>query len=583
MKRLIFFLLSVVCLAQNPNTAVFPGGVVADVNLPPQVNRFQTTLGADITSSTTSGIVLGTTIGLVTQTILNIDSEFMMVCAITDSTHISVGKSSCPNTDGRGLDGSSAAAHSSLSNTKLVSGYFIAGQFNQAAAELKAIESDYSAGLFRGAHTLSGTLTPPALTGNVDDYNPTNCSTSVILRIDGGAGDRAINGLQCGASSPSDGRIVLIVNIGSPNNITLKNQATSSTAANRFLLTADVVLGPDVAMALRYDGLSSRWRPFSRALANTGVTSGTYTKVTVLPDGRISSGASAACADLSNSGLWCSASGATNAQISTYQVLASDFSNLKPIIVASGTFTITLVASGTQPANGQYIDVLNYGTGVVTIARSGQNLNGGTSTIILPASSATAPSSARVWSNGTDYFASLSLIPIAAPAREFWFPAAGCNNATSGEAWDLPTSGAPTSACYGTSWRFGALDYANAADSVAYFHFRLPTGYTGNVDFAARAFVNGTSQSVKLTVKTICVATSEDILNPTFNAAQTITVVSPGTANQQFEFAQTSLTMTGCAADELLIVGVGRDTTDTSTLTFSVVGAKLTVRITPQS
>lgn len=97
---------------------------------------------------------------------------------------------------------------------------------------------------------------------------------------------------------------------------------------------------------------------------------------------------------------------ATNAQTSTYQVLAADFSACKTIPVASGTFTITLVASGSQPASGQCIEIVNYGSGVVTVARSGQNINGGTTSLTIPASSATAPRSAHIWSDGTNYFAS---------------------------------------------------------------------------------------------------------------------------------------------------------------------------------
>lgn len=168
-------------------------------------------------------------------------------------------------------------------------------------------------------------------------------------------------------------------------------------------------------------------------------------------------------------------------------------------------------------------------------------------------------------------------------ARSLWSNSAGCNNATAGATWDLPTANAPTPNCFGTSWRFGALDYADSANTTATFSFVLPTGWTGATDFIARAFINSTSQSVKLTIATICVATSEDILNPTFNTAQTVTVTSPGTANQQFEFAQTGLTTTGCAAGELMIVKVGRDVTDTSTVTFSVVGAGISIRITPQA
>ncbi len=96
---------------------------------------------------------------------------------------------------------------------------------------------------------------------------------------------------------------------------------------------------------------------------------------------------------------------ATNAQTSTYQVLAADFASCKTIIVASGTFTITLVASGSQPADGSCITILNYGTGVVTLARSGQNINGAAANLTGTAGSATAPTGWRVYSNGTNYFA----------------------------------------------------------------------------------------------------------------------------------------------------------------------------------
>lgn len=95
---------------------------------------------------------------------------------------------------------------------------------------------------------------------------------------------------------------------------------------------------------------------------------------------------------------------AINPQTSTYQVLASDFSSYKTITAASGTFTITLVASGSQPAAGEYINIVNYGSGTITVARSGQDINGGTSSLSLGAGSATAPTQATIWSDGTNYF-----------------------------------------------------------------------------------------------------------------------------------------------------------------------------------
>lgn len=122
------------------------------------------------------------------------------------------------------------------------------------------------------AVTLSAELSPTALSGDVNDYSPTGLATAFTLRIDGGAADRNITGLATGAA----GRIVTLVNVGSTNKIVLKNQSSSSTAANRFLMAADVTLEPNNAVALKYDGTDSRWRPFSRALVNSGATAGSY-------------------------------------------------------------------------------------------------------------------------------------------------------------------------------------------------------------------------------------------------------------------------------------------------------------------
>jgi hypothetical protein len=102
---------------------------------------------------------------------------------------------------------------------------------------------------------------------------------------------------------------------------------------------------------------------------------------------------------------------AANPQTGTYQVLAADFSACKTITVASGTFTITLVASGSQPPSGQCIDVINYGTGVVTLARSGQNINGAAANLTGTAGSATAPTGWHVVSDGTNYVASVWATP----------------------------------------------------------------------------------------------------------------------------------------------------------------------------
>lgn len=126
---------------------------------------------------------------------------------------------------------------------------------------------------------------------------------------------------------------------------------------------------------------------------------------------------------LANGGTNCATPYAINAQTSTYQVVAADFTCFKTITVASGTFTITLVASGSQPAAGTWIKIINYGSGVVTVARSGQNINGGTASLTIAAASATAPTEAEIWSDATNYFGNITV--SAGVSAETYFQTAG--------------------------------------------------------------------------------------------------------------------------------------------------------------
>jgi hypothetical protein len=110
----------------------------------------------------------------------------------------------------------------------------------------------------------TGDITPSQITSNQNDYNPTSLSSASTLRLNSDAA-RDITGLAGGA----DGRLLILHNIGSQN-IVLKDENASSSAANRFALNADVTLQADQAALLQYDSTSSRWRLIAGPAAASG-------------------------------------------------------------------------------------------------------------------------------------------------------------------------------------------------------------------------------------------------------------------------------------------------------------------------
>jgi hypothetical protein len=90
-----------------------------------------------------------------------------------------------------------------------------------------------------------------------------------------------------------------------------------------------------------------------------------------------------------------------NPQTSTYNAVTADLLGCKTITVASGTFTIGLLA--TVPASGQCLQVINYGTGTITVSPNGHNLNGSSSSATIPPGSASAATGGYFHSDGTNY------------------------------------------------------------------------------------------------------------------------------------------------------------------------------------
>lgn len=108
-------------------------------------------------------------------------------------------------------------------------------------------------------------ISPAAITGSVDNYNPTDLDIgglphAQVIRQDLSAA-ATLTGLAGGVA----GRMIILVNIDPAFELTLAHDVTS-TAANRFECPgqADVILAEEGSAAiLWYDGTTSRWRVIS--------------------------------------------------------------------------------------------------------------------------------------------------------------------------------------------------------------------------------------------------------------------------------------------------------------------------------
>jgi hypothetical protein len=113
-------------------------------------------------------------------------------------------------------------------------------------------------GTVQGALTFGTALTPPALTGNTNNYNPADLDSTVLLRL-----SSTRNFSLTGIVPPdiTEARMIFLYNVGT-NNIKLKNNDASSDAENRFLFGSNKNIQPDEGLGMVYDPVSLRWRAF---------------------------------------------------------------------------------------------------------------------------------------------------------------------------------------------------------------------------------------------------------------------------------------------------------------------------------
>ncbi|KKM10168.1 hypothetical protein LCGC14_1722110 [marine sediment metagenome] len=114
--------------------------------------------------------------------------------------------------------------------------------------------------------SLSGDISPAQLTANTNNWDPAGLADASRIRTFTDA-SRDLTGIV--PKSPDDGRVLIVVNIGS-NDLVLKDEGAGSSAANRFGISGDITLAGGDAVTLQYDTTSNRWRAIGSSPGGAG-------------------------------------------------------------------------------------------------------------------------------------------------------------------------------------------------------------------------------------------------------------------------------------------------------------------------
>jgi hypothetical protein len=227
-----------------------------------------------------------------------------------------------------------------------------------------------------------------------------------------------------------------------------------------------------------------------------------------------------------------------------------------------------------------------FGAGTLEVARGGTGIGAFGTGVATGLGNATNGAGGFTTTDGTKTLTNTTLDTegtgnVVTIPKRIWLPAAGCNNATAGPVWDLPTTSPAVAACItGTNTQKGVLDFADAVNLSAQLTYKLPSTWAGTVDANIKWLSATITGDVVWQLSTICVADAETD-DPAFNTASTVTDTTKGTANQTNDASITTVTVTGCAAGELMHLKIQRDSahaSDTMAGAARLIGVELVVR-----
>jgi hypothetical protein len=237
---------------------------------------------------------------------------------------------------------------------------------------------------------------------------------------------------------------------------------------------------------------------------------------------------------------------------------------------ANASRTMTLNLSGTDPVWTYSSNTANLSTGVLQVGGSD----------VATAASTTNFTNKTLDCNGTGNSCKIQVrMPIAV---------AGCNNATAGPVWDLPTTGAAVPTCVtGTNTQKGVLAFADATSLSFQFHVSISSTWDGgDMTLSGKWYSSATTNSVVWQTRVSCVADAETD-DPSWDTdILAITDAAKGTTNQLNDFSGTlaaSTHLSTCAAGELMHVQFFRDAghaSDTMTATANLMPMELVYWVT---
>lgn len=147
--------------------------------------------------------------------------------------------------------------------------------------------------------------------------------------------------------------------------------------------------------------------------------------------------------------------------------------------------------------------------------------------------------------------------------------------------WRSVFASAPTPVCIaGANVTTAAAQFVDASTRILWNERRLPADWTGAIDLMVFWRTSAITGNAVWQFQTACVADSE-VVDPAWNAAQTVTDAALGTTFWRNSTSSTSLTTTGCAAGETFYFKLFRDPThasDTLGAIAELLGVQLTIR-----